>query len=94
MSVYPWPNFFNYYLSIIYLNAGFTISPCLSFSTYYFCMFNKVIFSRLAISYIAMVKVFFSIFQFSVYFIKFEISNPILGFCQSFPRFCDSDLHI
>ena len=36
-----------------------------------------------------MVKVLFSIFQFkfSVYSINFEISNPIEGFSQSFPRF-------
>ena len=42
-----------------------------------------------------MVKVF-SIFhlEFSVYFIKFEISNLIMGCCQSFPRFCDSGLHM
>ena len=35
MSVYPSPIFFYFssivYLSIIYFNAGFTISPCLSF---------------------------------------------------------------
>ena len=33
MSVYPSPNFLTFitYLSIIYLNTGFTISPCLSF---------------------------------------------------------------
>ena len=33
-------------------------------------------------------------FKFSVYFIKFVISHPIVGFCQSFPRFCDSGFHI
>ena len=35
-----------------------------------------------------MVKVFFSIFQFkfSVYYIKFEINNLIVGCCQSFPQ--------
>ena len=41
MSVYPSPIFLNFLLSnlssiIMYLNAGFTISPCLSFSTCFF----------------------------------------------------------
>ena len=32
----------------IYLNAGSTISLCLSFSTYYFCMYNERICARLS----------------------------------------------
>ena len=43
-------------LSIIYLNAGFTILPCLSF-------FSVIFLHVYAIWYIAMVKIF-SIFQF------------------------------
>ena len=58
--------------SIIYLNAGFTILPWLSFFNVFFCMFKLY-------PYIAMVKIFFSNFQFkiNVYFPKFENNNPI-----------------
>ena len=59
-------------LSVIYLNADFTISPWLSFFNVFFCMFKLY-------PYTAMVMIFFSIFQFkiNVYFPKFEINNPI-----------------
>ena len=58
-----------------------------------FACLTKEFFHVEDISYIAVFKVF-SIFQFkfNVYLIKFENSNPILGFCQSFPRFCDYGL--
>ena len=66
-----------------------------------FKLFQSIIFACLtkkkfhvqAISYIAMVKIFFQ-FKFSVYFIKIEINNPIVEYCQSFPRFYDSGRHI
>ena len=59
-------------LSVIYLNADFTISPWLSFFNVFFCIFKLY-------PYTAMVIIFFSIFQFkiNVYFPKFEINNPI-----------------
>ena len=79
-----------YIIYYMYINVGFTISPCLSFFNVFF-IFKKRNFSRL--SYIVYcIGEDFSIFQFefSVYFTYFPISNPVVGCCQFSPvsAFC------
>ena len=91
MSVYPSPNFFKLssVKSIIYyiFKCGLHFLAMFKFfqRIIFACLLNEF-FHVLALSYIAMIKFFFSIFQFkfSVFFIKFEISNPVVGYCQFF----------
>ena len=65
--------------SIVYLNAGFNVSPCLSFFNVLFLLFKKN--SRLSYIVYCNGLIFFWIFpvDFSSYLTNFQIINPIVG---------------
>ena len=79
-----------YNISITYLNAGISISPCIGFFNILFLHVKRksfLTFNLIVYCDTCSYRIFQ--FEFIVYFTKFKISNPIVGWCQGSSDFAN-----